>query len=204
MAKTYGYNPQAGRLYAQTFALHDNLPEEQQLFYYADGEDCTNFISQCVWAAYGGWIPGFSESVVKKNLERVHADIRQVKGVWYGSKSTIGSNRWCRVEEFYRYVTDARKANGPLARQAAEGNWDTVDPAVIEAGDVIQLVVSTYTKDRFGHGLYVTRSGSSWDDLLICCHTEDRLDEPMGWFAQFPDIYMKMRVLKFESAAFEN
>lgn len=204
MATTYGYNPQAGRIYAQAFALHDNLPPQQQLFYYADGEDCTNFISQCVWAAYGGWVPGFSENTVAKNALRIRTDVRQVKGVWYGSKNNIGANRWCRVEEFFRYTTDTRKVYGPMARQVAEGNFDTVDPSVIELGDVVQLVVTTYTPDRFGHGLYVTRGGPSWDDVLICCHTEDRLDEPMSWFWQFPDIYTKMRVLRFEKAAFES
>lgn len=204
MARTYGYNPQAGRLYAQTYALHDNLPPEQQLFYYADGEDCTNFISQCVWASYGGWVPGFTENAVAKNAARIRDDVRQTKGVWYGSKSNIGSNRWCRVEEFFSYATDAHKAYGPMAKEMAQGDWSSVDPSLIMVGDVVQLVVSTYTPDRFGHGLYVTRAGAVFDDILICCHAEDRLNEPMGWFAQFPEVYTKMRVLRFLNAAFDS
>lgn len=204
MARTYGYNPQNGRLYAQAFALHDNLPPEQQLFYYADGEDCTNFISQCVWASYGGWVPGFTENVIAKNAARIHEDVLQTKGVWYGSKSNIGSNRWCRVEEFFSYATDTHKVYGPMAKEVAQGDWVSIDPGLIIAGDVVQMIVSTYTPDRFGHGLYVTRAGANWDDILICCHTEDRLNEPMGWFAQFPEVYTRMRVLRFANAAFDS
>lgn len=204
MATTYEYNPQAGRLYAQSFALFDNLPKSQQLFYYAHGLDCTNFISQCVWAAYGGWIPGFTDNVVEKNRMRIKGDVRQVKGIWYGSSSHIGSNRWCRVEEFYSYVTDTRKTLGPMATEIARGDWDSVSPAIVAEGDVIQLVVSSYTKDRFGHNLYVTRKGPTWDDILVCCHSDDRLDEPAGWFSQFPEIYTKLRILRFSKAAFES
>jgi hypothetical protein len=204
MAKTYSYNALLGKLYAQAFALYDNVPREQRLFYYAHGENCTNFISQCVWAAYGGWMPGFTENVVAKNAARILSDTRQVKGIWYGSRSNIGSNRWCRVEEFYSYVTDSRKAFGPMAKEITQGDWESVEPSLILEGDVVQLVVTDYIPDRFGHGLYVTRAGSSWDDILICCNTEDRLSEPMGWFSQFPDIYSRMRVLRFSDAVFNS
>lgn len=203
MPTEFDYNPATGRIYAQAFALHSNVPQEQKLFYYADGEDCTNFISQCVWAAYGGWIPGFSENIIKSNSDRIQKDVRQVKSIWYGSKSNIGSNRWCRVEEFFSYVTDSGKPFGPAAGKVTEGDWNSVDPGAIKAGDVIQMVVSTYTRDRYGHGLYVTQAGGTWDDVLICCHTDDKLDEPMGWFAQFPEVYTKMRVLRFKRANFQ-
>lgn len=204
MPNTYEYNPQAGKLYAQSFALYDNLPKDQRLFYYSRGLDCTNFISQCVWAAYGGWLPGFTQSAVEKNRARIKEDVRQVKGIWYGSASHIGSNRWCRVEEFYSYVTNTRKTSGPMATEIARGDWDSVDPASVAEGDVIQLVVSTYAPSRFGHALFVTRSGRSWDDVLVCCHSDDRLDEPAGWFSQFPNIYTKLRVLRFSKAVFES
>lgn len=202
MPSEFDYNSKLGKLYAQAFALYSNVPNDQRLFYYANGADCTNFISQCVWAAYGGWIPGFSESVVDLNSKRILDDVRQVKGIWYGSKKNIGSNRWCRVEEFFNFVTDLKKPLGPMAKKVAEGDWETVPPSVIKEGDIVQLVVTSYAPDRYGHGLYVTKSGASWDDILICCHTDDRLDEPMGWFAQFPDEYKKMRILRFLKGKF--
>lgn len=36
--------------YSDCYALTEN-----SLFYVAD-KDCTNFVSQCVWAGYGGWV----------------------------------------------------------------------------------------------------------------------------------------------------
>ena len=45
-------------------------------------------------------------------------------------------------------------------------------------GDVLQLVVRSYIPGQYGHSLYVTKSGRTWDDILICCHSYDRLDEP--------------------------
>ncbi len=204
MAQTFAYNPQLGALYARSFALSAYVPPDQRLFYVAEGEDCTNFISQCVWASYGGWMPGFSESAVRRNAARIKLDIRQTKGVWFGSAQNVGSNRWCRVEEFYRYAVETGKARGPQAERIAEGGWDEIRPALLREGDVIQLVVTTYAPDRFGHGLYVTRTGETFDDVLICCHSDDRLDEPLGWFAQFPDVYSRLRVLRFSDANFDS
>jgi hypothetical protein len=197
------YHPQAGKMYAQAYALYDNLPQEQRLFYDSQGDDCANFASQCVWAAYGGWLPGFSQSAVAANTRRIREDYRQTRGVWYGSKRGPGSNRWCRVEEFYAYVTGTGREKGPRAEVIAQGGWDDVDPAALRVGDLVQMVVTSYAPERFGHSLYVTGGGPGWDDVRICCHTEDRLDEPMGWFAQFPQIYSRMRVLRFGPAVFE-
>lgn len=202
MSNTYGYNPRVGSIYARSFALFDNVPAGQQLFYYAKDSDCTNFISQCVWAAYGGWIPGFSEKMVSINSKRILSDTRQIRGIWYGSKNSIGSTSWCRVEDFFRYVTNSQKPMGPSARLVAEGGWDGVDPSLIAPGDVVQLVVSDYAPDRFGHGLYVVASGASFNEILICCHTVNRLDVPLSDFAEHPEIYPKLRVLHFSSAVF--
>jgi hypothetical protein len=203
MVKTYAFTPHSGALYAQNFALYDHVPPGEQLFYYDPEDDCTNFISQCVWAAYGGWIPGFTDETVAKNAQRIKNNVRQVGGVWYGSKNYIGSNIWCRVGELYDYVTSEKKI-GPTARKIAEGSFFSVDPKVVAEGDVIQMVVASYTPDRYGHGLYVTKAGAKWEDILICCHSFDRLDAPMSIFSQFYNNYRKLRVLRFESAGFED
>jgi hypothetical protein len=65
------------------------------------------------------------------------------------------------------------------------------------------MVVASYTSERYGHSLYVTKEGAQWEDVTICCHSFDRLDAPMSVFSQFPDNYKKLRVLRFESAQFE-
>jgi hypothetical protein len=74
----------------------------------------------------------------------------------------------------------------------------------VRAGDVIQMIVASYTPYRYGHGLYVTSVGDRWEDVKICCHSIDRLDVPMSKFVQFPDNYRRLRVLRFESAWFDS
>jgi hypothetical protein len=204
MSQIFSYDSNQGSMYAQTYALYKQVPKEQRLFYYSENDDCTNFISQCVSAAYGGWLAGIDEQTVSINAKRIKSDIRQVKGIWFGSASNIGSNKWCRVEEFYRYVTDKSKGIGPTAELIAEGSFWSIDPRIIKKGDVIQMVVTTYTSDRYGHGLYVTQPGSTWAELLICCHSYDRLNEPMIWFAQYPQIYEKLRIIRFIPTKFES
>ena len=200
--QTFDYIPPAGAAYARGFALYERVPADQRLFYYDPDDDCTNFISQCVWAAYGGWLPGYAGDMTRKNAVRILQNVRQAGGVWYGSKSHMGSNAWCRVVEFYNYIT-SRKAAGPLAKQIAEGSFSRVDPGTIRAGDVIQMVVASYTPDRYGHSLYVTKGGPQWENITVCCHSFDRLDAPMTVFTQFPDQYRRLRVLRFESTRFE-
>jgi predicted GH43/DUF377 family glycosyl hydrolase len=202
MLQTYLYDSFQGSMYAQDYALYKEVPVIQRLFYYGDSDDCTNFISQCVWASYGGWVSGIDAPTVGINTKRIKTDIRQVKGEWFGSESNIGSNKWCRVEEFFKYVTDKSKGIGPTAQLVSEGTFWSVDPRIIKQGDVIQMVVTTYTKDRYGHGLFVTKAGSTWDEVLICCHTYDRMNVPMIWFAQYPQIYQKLRILRFLPSKF--
>lgn len=203
MPDEYKFNAVLGTIYAQSFALFDNIPENERLFYYAKDMNCTNFISQCIWASYGGWKVGFSEKKIAENKERILNDIRQVKGIWYGSSSNIGSNRWCRVTEFYDYVLDDKKNFGPMAELIDEGTFETIKPETIKVGDVIQMIVASYTADRYGHAVFVTREGKSFDDILICCNSDDRLNEPLSWFEQFPDIYRSLRILRFKNALFE-
>lgn len=197
----FDYGAEIGAAYARSFAIADIVPPEQGLFFVGE-DDCTNFISQCVWAAYGGWIPGFTPEIVGQNRNRIAKNIRQT-GEWYGSRWHIGSNAWCRVGEFYEYAANLQKPFGPRARNVAEGPPAALDPAALRPGDVIQLVVASYTPARFGHGLYVVQTGDTLRDVLICCHTLDRVDFPFAWFAAQPDEYRRARVLRFEAAGFE-
>ena len=202
MLQTFEYIPRNGIYYAQAFALIDNMPEEQRLFFYSSDDDCTNFVSQCVWAAYGGWLPGFTEEIAAKNSQLILKNVRQVSGVWYGSKHHIGSNKWCRVEEFCAFVSSKNNSQGPNAHLVADGDFNSISPATIKKGDVIQMIVKSYTPDRFGHSLYVTTEGAEWSDVHICCHTYNRLNAPMTVFSSFPEIYSRLRVLRFSSAVF--
>ena len=197
----YEYDPDNGARYAQAFALYSEVPEDMRIFFYdAAGNDCANFASQCIWAAYGGWIPGTAEPVAALNRQRVKENVRQT-GIWYGSASFAGTPRWCRVEELFAYLT-AKKASGPQGVRVAEGTWDSVRPESIQKGDLVQLVVSGYAPYRYGHNLYVTKQGRSYSDTRVCCHSYDRRNAPLTSFSLFPDAYPKLRVIHFLPAGF--
>lgn len=199
---TYPYNPKSGIAYARSYALYFELPEERRLFFYdQNGSDCTNFCSQCVWAAYGGWLPGLEAKNTTTNKERIKKMIRMAPFVWYGSLFFSGSNKWCRVVEFHDYAL-APKAFGPKAFSVYEGGWEGLKPSAIKAGDVIQLVVVSYAPNRFGHCLYVTQHGGTFEDTLICCHSYDRRDTPLSEFSNNPVQYPRIRVLRFGKATF--
>ncbi|MGI6124628.1 MAG: amidase domain-containing protein [Acetivibrionales bacterium] len=198
----YIYDEKKGIAYARLYAEYFNLHDNKKLFFYdSNGSDCTNFCSQCVWAAYGGWIPGIDDSIVNENKQRIKKQIRMVPSVWYGSLFFSGSNKWCRVVEFYDYSL-LPKSFGPLAYKIYEGDWQGFSPMVVEAGDIIQLVVKTYAPYRYGHCLYVTQEGATNYEIKICCHSYDRLDAPLSEFSSFPEIYTKLRVMRFKSAEF--
>ncbi len=197
----YPYNPQNGIAYARMYALYAFVPEAKRLFYYDSGTDCANFASQCIWAAYGGWVNGSDPECIRLNRERIRAFTRMAPYTWYGSADFSGSNKWCRVLELYQYAITP-KAVGARGSLVAEGDWNSVKPEVIIAGDIIQLVVQSYMPGRYGHTLYVTKSGIHWRDVLICCHSYDRLDSPMSEFADNPDEYRKLRVIRLGKANF--
>ncbi|MFZ5974833.1 MAG: amidase domain-containing protein [Bacillota bacterium] len=198
----YTYDPQNGSRYAQAYALYFNIPKEKRIFFYdADGNDCSNFISQCIWAAYGGWIPSTDDAAVAQNKQRMKEYVREVAGVWYGSDTFSGPPNWCRVEGIFSYVT-SKKAVGPSGEKVAEGTWENIDPGIIQKGDIVQLVVSGYASYRYGHSLYVTKQGATFDDILICCHSYDRLNAPLSSFSLYPEAYKKLRVLRLKDAVF--
>ena len=198
----YVYDAEKGVTYARIYADYFSLSDDKRLFFYdQNGNDCTNFCSQCVWAAYGGWIPGIDYDTVNENRERIKKQIRMIPSIWYGSQFFSGSNKWCRVVEFHDYSV-AAKDLGPSAYKVYEGDWQSFDPSVVMEGDIIQLIVNTYTPYRYGHSLYVTEKGASNQDIKICCHSYDRSDAPLSEFSDFPEIYTKLRIIRYRTAEF--
>lgn len=199
----FSYDASRGIAYARLYAEYFSVPVNLRLFHYdINGSDCANFVSQCVWASYGGWIQGFDENTVAENKERIRKMVRMVPGVWFDSLFYSGSNKWCRVMEFYEYAL-ANKTYGPKGYKIYEGDWQSLDPSIIRRGDVIQMVVASYASNRYGHSLYVTKEGKSLSEVEICCHSFDRRDAPLTDFSVFPDQYKKLRIIRFTSGNFQ-
>lgn len=202
--RLHKYEPEKGVPYARMYAMYKDVPEDKKLFYYASNDlDCANFASQCLWAAYGGWLQGDDNITIRENRKRITGMTGMVPGVWYGSTTFPGPPRWSSVEGLFAYLVSNQSA-GPRGVKIAEGTWDMVNPEMIQAGDIVQMVVIGYADYRYGHNLYVTQAGSSFSDILICCHSYDRLDSPMSEFSGNPDIYKKMRLIRMKDAYFNS
>ena len=139
------YNATKATKYALNHALSYNKD-------YADfngyGGDCTNFISQCL---YAGGITQHTGTAYSSNS-------------WYYKSSTDRSATWTGADKFRNYVF------GKSSKIDMEkSSWKNVIN-----GDIIQLLDSDSSAY---HSMIITgvANGSSGrSDLLICCHTKDR------------------------------
>lgn len=141
------YNREKAIEYAQTWALSRN-PEFYD--YQGIGGDCTNFVSQCVYAGTGvmNYTPTYG---------------------WYYIDSNNKSPSWTGVDYFYNFMINNRGV-GPYGVETRLIN--------IVPGDVIQLgnsngmfyhslILTRVETDFFGRRYY------------ICSHSEDSLDRDL-------------------------
>lgn len=175
MATSYSYNSFRGVQYAQTYGLIANP------YFYSTGNDCTNFVSQCIWAAYGGWSSTMSAETMQNNISN---KVRMVPNIWQAG-SGGGTSNWENVDSLWSYVT-GNQGNGPKATGYNDGGWYTgVLPIDISTGDVLQK--SSDGKDYF-HSVYVvsTPGGSdpTYNLIYVAQHTGNftsrKLSEVIG------------------------
>jgi hypothetical protein len=165
----YNYSPSAAVAYARKYAL-GKAPN-----FYKVSVDCTNFVSQCVWAGYGG-------TPTAANVEnRV-----RMTDVWYAG-SGGGSYNWENVIMFFNYMVSS-KTLGPqgYCSDSNPRKIDRISAASVKVGDVIQLWSST--EQKFCHSMIVSEnSNNDWRMIKVCYHTTDFLDvniiDRIGWNA---------------------
>lgn len=156
----YSYNN--GILYAEKFSTSYN-----PLFYSAPG-DCTNFVSQCIWAAYGGY--DFSNK--KISYENIKQKYKMIPGSWHGNEGG-GTPNWESVEKLYNYLCK-EKTIGPNGSSLNNNKtFHSLAPSSISLGDVLQF--GSINK-RYSHSVYVTainNNGTKYSDIYISQHTAD-------------------------------
>lgn len=157
MKKFMEYKRSEAVEYARTWSLYRN-PKYKD--YDPWGGDCTNYISQCV---YAGKIP----------FDEQGGDIMG-KWYWYGEYSRTPS--WTSADAFSRYIlnnNDENSMNYGIYAVLAEYNE-------LEIGDIVQLVYEGVAY----HTMIVTQvildNKNYLLDYLICQHTEDLLDYPLS------------------------
>lgn len=156
------YNRARAVEYAQRWALSRN---PLFLDFTGQGGNCTNFVSQCVFAGCGimNYTPTFG---------------------WYYRSPSDRAPAWTGVEEFYRFFTGAPDfvaVNGGIGPYAE----DARTARQIELGDVIQLANE---EGDFYHTLII--SGFTEDDILVCAQSDDALNRPLSTYN-----YASLRIL---------
>lgn len=145
--------------------------------------DCTNFVSQCLWAGYGG-ISGYSLSNTEALKARVAANYRQTSD-WYGrnydSSSQYATGPFMRVVELWNYTT-GNTGDGPRATGYNNNNVWTSLSVVPITGDILQFYDSS--AGRYYHSVIVSSTSSPslsnmLDRIWVCQHSGDYVNRPL-------------------------
>ena len=201
-AGPFSYNANNGVSYANRFAT--STPSSR--FFYTAPKDCTNFVSQCVWAAYGGYVPN-NDVTTKNNMS---SKFRMVPKVWQGGTGG-GVGNWETVNLFWAYAI-ARKTEGPVATGYNNNLKYTsiANPRVtVRVGDVLQL--RNGGSGNYTHSVYVTsilsgpvQTGRDWDMIRVAAHSNDRMNRPASdLISAHGDSNCYLRGLSFSAASFQ-
>ena len=156
--ETNSYYIESGVEYALRFA---EAPLSERFFYTASS-DCTNFVSQCVWAAYGGYVAG-DDLQVQKNIRNKFKMTAQ----WFGN-SGGGTPPWESVDRFFLYMKNSKVRAYNENSTALE-----LDPDSIKAGDVLQF--RRTPSGPYTHSVYVTENlgTGEFSGIFVCQHSTD-------------------------------
>jgi len=135
--------------YSNQWALKRN----PQYYDYSNlGGDCTNFISQCIYAGSGVM------------------NYTPILG-WYYIDGNRKAPAWTGVSYLYNFLTRNEKSVGPYGEE--------VDMKEVKPGDIIQLAFSK--QGNFEHSLFIVECGNPPDinNIFINTHSYDRLRYPL-------------------------
>ncbi|WP_347490428.1 amidase domain-containing protein [Desulfoscipio sp. XC116] len=197
-AATYSYTASTGVEYANKYV------ENAASFFYNAGVDCTNFVSQCIWAAYGGWNSSQSNSTIKTNISN---KVRMVNGTysagWFAGPGG-GSGPWESVNSLWSFATGS-PSKGPKATGSNNGSLYTgVSPSSIAKGNVLQFGNNSST--NYGHSVYVITVPSSptYSKIKIAQHTSNAIRTLSEVISTNGAGKCYMRKMSFSSATFDS
>lgn len=117
------------------------------------GGDCTNFISQCIYA--GCPIMNYTKDIG-----------------WYYISMTNRAAAWTGVEFLYRFLT-TNKSTGPFASQ--------VDVTNLIPGDIIQL--GDAANRFYHSLIVLSTGNYSYEQIYIATHSVDVYNKPLSAYA---------------------
>ena len=176
-----------------------------------DGGDCTNFVSQCIWAGYGGSSGyGYGTYADREALRvRVSQNYRQTS-TWMGrnflSTNPLASGPFMRVLELWSHAT-TNTGNGPRASGYNDGNIWSALTETITAGDVLQF----HNGSRYYHSVIVS-SSTSYSGVVALDYTFCAQHSGDYYYRKLRDVLEnnggiesgKMRLMKFKSSSFSS
>jgi hypothetical protein len=150
---TRSYSATNAISYARSYAL---FPYNTLNYPYFISGDCTNFVSQCVYAG------GMSKSLPGTLPDEPYPIIIEDTNYW-AYYSTVYTTSWVRVSDFYTYWA---------AHLGSVTNYSTKAAlkAQASAGDVVQLVSSGIPY----HTIILSQNNGS--GTTFCAHTTERKD----------------------------
>ena len=143
--------------------------------------DCTNFVSQCIWAGFGG-TSGYAVSNQSKLRELINARYRMTDQ-WYGiastSSETYPATRFMRVVELWDYTVKGTHTYGVHAAGFNNNKYWHQLTVVPMIGDVLQIFHAG--KNRYFHSVIVSKTNSPnlssrenlMDRIWIASHTQN-------------------------------
>lgn len=150
------YRREAAVAYAHQWAYRRNPAYYD---YEKIGGDCTNFVSQCLYAGSGimNYTPVFG---------------------WYYIDANNKAPAWTGVEYLFRFLTREEKSVGPAAVLAAL--------EAMEPGDLVQL---SFDGERFSHTPIVVAADhpQTLSEVLVAAHSYDHDYWPLSNY-EFTDI----------------
>ncbi len=203
---TFPYDTNRGIEYARKFSIYSQIPDDEKLFYYAyNGGDCTNFISQCVWAAYGGYIKEDIKGT-KKNISKKRRMVYtgNLKNSWYGTLPEGGGTPyWENVNNFFNYVTSPKEI-GPKGTVYGSGKQADFNLNHVAPGDVIQFWPEG--KEKWYHSVFVTGiySNDNTSHIFVCQHSMDVKDRPLIELLNWNTNKGRIRGIKFDYGVFSS
>lgn len=146
--------------------------------------DCTNFVSQCVYA--GGEAMVGSGTGVPSVVKKVYVEsYNSSNPEWYVSEKierTVGfdywrcSSSWSQTSDFRYYFTQDDDASVTTFSVDTTAKWNTV-LSQLQLGDVVQAGITGN-----GHSVIITSVYNSANGVRYCGHTIDVAAEPISSF----------------------
>ncbi|MCL1916716.1 MAG: amidase domain-containing protein [Peptococcaceae bacterium] len=138
------------------------------------GNNCTNFVSQCLWAGYGGWVPD-NAAQTRTNITRMFRMVYENGTGWFAG-SGGGSASWENAEHLWDYLYKHNKAYGPKGT-AYNNNYPYFGlvPGNLTTGNIIQLRTDPDKPETYTHSAIIVekKGNDDFSQIYLAQNTND-------------------------------